>query len=173
MVRLIALITDLPLTLLFRYLFEIGEHSESLRLSNVALKTTEKGTLIHAQLENSLYGLYSFQNDLGRARPLLESAYAFMKNHLGEDSAEYISPNMGNLLAAEGQTEAALEMFLIVEKRRNEIKKPQNIGLAFLNLGIGRAQMVMRNLEEAERRFKAAFKVVREEHGEKGQFMQE
>jgi len=107
--------------------------------------------------------MYWFQNNLGRARTHLEVALDAMKGDLDEESEEYIGviANLGNLLAAENQNEEALVVFRKVEKIREQNNYPQNIGLAFLHLGIGRVELQNGNLEEAEQRFMKASEVVK------------
>lgn len=158
-----------------RYLFEIGESSECLRLANITLKAVNEGTLLHARLQNSLFGLYFSQNDLRQARPCLEGALRVMREHLGDRSEEYIgmTSNFGNLLAAEGRNEAAIVQFLQAESLRTQLNYPQNMGLAFLQLGVGRAELQRGNIVEAERRFKAAEDIVQKVHGDRGLYMQE
>lgn len=160
---------------LFRFLFEMGEHSECLRVSNIALKAVEKETYLHGHLHNSLYSIYWSQNKLPIARSHLEVALKVMKSHISETSEEYIGivSNFGNLLSSEGQSEAAVEKYLHVERVRKEFNHPMNIGQAFIHLGIGRAELQNGNNEEARRRFNSAMEVVIKEHGENGQYMQE
>jgi tetratricopeptide (TPR) repeat protein len=81
--------------------------------------------------------------------------------------------NEGNLQSAEGKTDAALAAFSKAEQYRKQHNHPQNIGQAFLHLGIGRLELQKGILEEAENKFLKASEIVVKHHGTEGQYMQE
>jgi tetratricopeptide (TPR) repeat protein len=119
--------------------------------------------------------MYWSENNLGRARIHLDVALHAMKEKIDEVSEEYIGimGNEGNLLTAEGKTDAALAAFSKAEQYRKQHNHPQNLGQAFLHLGIGRLELQKENFEEAEKRFLKASEIVVEHHGSDGPYMQE
>jgi tetratricopeptide (TPR) repeat protein len=159
----------------FRYLFETGEFSECVRISNIALKATKRDTILHAHLQNSLAVTSFGQNDLRQARSHWEVALRIMKDRTGGKSEYYIGllSNWGNMLAAEQQNQEAINIYLEAERAREELDLPKTMALAYINLGIGRMELLENNMEVAQKRFKAARNVVEKHHGARGQCMQE
>lgn len=159
----------------FRYLVEIGEHSECHRISDIALQSIDTETYLYGHLHNSLFAMTWFQNDLRKCRIHSDVAVASIKAHREETSEEYVGilSNKANLLASEGNDEAALRLYLGVEQTRKQSKHPENIALAFVYLGIGRLRCRMGDFEDAESRFTAAREIISSVHGARGQYMQQ
>ena len=116
-----------------------------------------------------------FQNDLKSAFTHSNVVLTALKPHREETSEEYVGilSNQANVLASNRDDEKALELLLQVEETRKKFNHPENIALAFVHLGIGRLRCRMGDLEDAEVRFNNAREIVRREHGENGQYMQQ
>ncbi|KAL5331384.1 hypothetical protein ACEPPN_000914 [Leptodophora sp. 'Broadleaf-Isolate-01'] len=140
------------------YLHEIGESSECLRITNIALTAVEKNSQLHSSLENSLKATYQFQNKLALARKHSLLSLKIMKEHVGDNSEFYtvMRANHANLLFSEGRNEESLQTLLGIEKTR-----------------ISRAELFKGNAAEAKRTAIEAQEVVIDIHRERGQYMED
>ncbi|EFX06572.1 tpr repeat-containing protein [Grosmannia clavigera kw1407] len=157
------------------YLVESGQDSECQRLSEIALKAVGPNTYRYAHLNNSLFAMSWFQNDLKSAFKYCGIAASSMKAHRPETSEEYLGilSNKASLLASDGKDTEALKLYLEVEETRKRYNYPQNIALAFINLGIGRLKSKMGEFDDAATRLEAARSIVQHEHGPHGKYMQQ
>ncbi|PNP47656.1 hypothetical protein TGAMA5MH_01479 [Trichoderma gamsii] len=155
--------------------FETGQHSEVQSISEIVLKAIDPTTYLYAHLHNSLLATAWLKNDLRNAFAHSDVVLSAMKPHREETSEEYVGilSNQANLLASNRDDEKALQLLLQVEDTRRQFHLPENIALAFVNLAIGRLRCRMGDLKDAEVRFYNAREIVRREHGENGQYMQQ
>lgn len=98
-----------------------------------------------------------------------------MRAHRDATSEEYLGilSNKANLLASNEEDEEALRLYLQVEETRKRLGHPENIALAFINLGIGRLRCKMNDFNDAAARFEMARQIVQGEHGDRGKYMQQ
>lgn len=157
-----------------RYLHEIREIKECLRISTIALRACP-ANMVYAHLHNSIGALQWIQNNLREARVHFELALPIMKDNLGFEDEEYIGvlANVGSALASECRDEDSLVAYREVERVRTLKRLPKNIGLAFLHLGVGRIELRMGNMPAARERFRNAEEVIRKQHGPQGLYMAE
>ncbi|KAI9817882.1 MAG: hypothetical protein M1827_001001 [Pycnora praestabilis] len=138
------------------YLYEIGDHLENLKVLEIAFDTAEtKDSLIYAHLRNTA-GVSHFElNDLPQCRECLEIALDIRKRLLPPDHEELANTinNMGNLEAAEGQLEQALEYFREAERIRIKLGDDSAVSLATTYMTIGRTHLLQKDFAEAAKHF--------------------
>src|SRR5271163_95342 len=135
-----ALLCEAP-KLFDRYLFEIADYDECLNIISIAHSACEdKTSLAFAHLLNTQSTVYYEMHQLGRSRSAIERAYQIRSTKLDPKHPEIAISlaNLGNVEAAEGNLDTALELFNEAAEIREHIGEAAAIMLALNYLQIGR-----------------------------------
>jgi tetratricopeptide (TPR) repeat protein len=156
-----------------RYLYEIGEFDDALKLLDMAYTVCpDKTTLVYAHLCNSAAAILFELNDLKKCKEMDDKAFAIRSTLLPEDDLDLAAcfHNLGLLEGAQGRQDESMALIARAERARVKAGEEAIISLGLGHLIYGRAHFFKSQFQEARARYDEAGKIFARTLGPKSQF---